>query len=87
MPVLQVYIGAAAAQCIHLFLPLHELLYAELQEVQGPAVVVSVDGDASVEHKGRQQQQQFQLQSTEPESSAGSGSGFSPEAEGSLDTE
>lgn len=80
MPVLKVYIGAAAAQCVHLFLPLYELLYAELQEVQGSGV----SSDANVDGKGGQQQQQhWGLQSTDPGSST-AGSGLAIETEGSL---
>lgn len=49
VPVLQVYLGASAAECIHILLPLHELLYAELPEVQGSAAAAAGGGSVKLE--------------------------------------
>lgn len=76
MPVLQVHLGAPPAECVNLLLPLHELLHAELQEVQGAAADGSNDDD---DGDGGQQQQQQQYQGA----AAGSAE-LGPQTEGEL---
>lgn len=76
MPVLQVHLGAPPAECVNLLLPLHELLHAELQEVQGAAADGSNDDD---DGDGGQQQQQQQYQGAAPGSAE-----LGPQTEGEL---
>lgn len=58
VPVLEIHLRPAPAECVHFLLPLHELLHAELQEVQGSAAAAATESANGLVPQGGQQQQQ-----------------------------